>query len=552
MKFIRRMWNSKIINWLLLFVILFQIFVIIYFGMKKSNLYGDEILTFNLANRYYEPFLGNAGPYFNRWLSSDFWNTVITVSGKHRFAYDSVYYNQARDVHPPFYYYLIHTICSFFPGVFSKWFGILPNIVFFILTQLVIYQIGNTITANRIFSISLVIFYGFSWGIINNIVYIRMYAMLSFWAIVSFYLHIKLIKQFNHKILFLTLLTAWLGTLTQYYFLVYQFFVSLGFCIYLLWHKKKKELIQYSLGFLLVMILAVGYFPPLINHFTKTTQGKTAFQNLYRSSYIDRIKTFAHIISKDLFGAHILWAIKGYFAILIFKGISKILNIKGNLTRKYVEVMVSMNHNKLIAKYDFQEKDYIVIYMAFVSLFYFSVISKVAPYFVSRYLVIIYPLISFVFIYFLSKLILLFTQCKLAIISITCVISLICAVKFYDKVNLFQFNKDLCKVEQVIRGEKGDIAFLVVNQNENWWPTINQTLTMKETDQSYMLREEKLKQLGNILKDYNNNHSKILVYQTNSVKTDEKKFIQKLKTYSGYDKCKLLDNYIGKIYLLEK
>lgn len=554
MSFIRRVFDSKNGKWLLGFVLLLQIVVVCYFGIKKTNLFGDEIWTFNLANRYYEPFLSDASPYFNRWLSPGFWNSVVTVSTEHRFAYDSVYYNQAQDVHPPLYYYLIHTICSLFPGQFSKWFGIIPNILLFIGSQLLVFQMGNTITKNRFFSLALVIFYGFSWGIINNTVYIRMYGMLSFWAILAFYLHVKLTDRFSYKTLCLILLTAWLGILTQYYFLVYQFFVSVGFCAYLLWNQKRKELIQYSAGFLFVLILVVAYFPPMIDQIMGKTgnQGQAAFQNLLKSSYVDRINTFSHIVSKDLFGAHIVWVAKGYCMLFLLQGISKIFNIRCKWNRKCIELSANISHNEMAARHEFQSTDFLVLYMLFVSFSYFALISKIAPYFASRYFVIIYPLISFIFVYLLSKLSSLFTQKGFAVVGITCIISFLCAFNTYNKINLFGFNRDLDKVEKVIYEEHKDIAFLVISQGKYWWPAINQTFTMRKTNQSYMLAKDELPQLGNILESYNKTHNKVLVYKTDSLKMDDKKFVDAVKIYGGYNTYKLLDSYIGNIYLFEK
>lgn len=75
-------------------------------------------------------FLGDASKYYNRWLSPDFWNSALTVQQEYAFNYKSVFYNQAQDVHPPLYYVIIHTISSFFPGTYSKWFAIIPNMMF--------------------------------------------------------------------------------------------------------------------------------------------------------------------------------------------------------------------------------------------------------------------------------------------------------------------------------------------------------------------------------------------------------------------------------------
>ena len=64
-------------------IILLQIVVIMYFGVHKTWLFGDEQWTFNLANHYYEPFLGDASRYYNQWLTSDIWNKALTVQPKY-------------------------------------------------------------------------------------------------------------------------------------------------------------------------------------------------------------------------------------------------------------------------------------------------------------------------------------------------------------------------------------------------------------------------------------------------------------------------------------
>ena len=52
--------------------------------------------------------------------------------------YKYVYDLQSYDVHPPVYYFMLHTVCSVMPGVFSMWQGIGLNILF----SLIIYSLG--------------------------------------------------------------------------------------------------------------------------------------------------------------------------------------------------------------------------------------------------------------------------------------------------------------------------------------------------------------------------------------------------------------------------
>ncbi len=65
------------------------------------------------------------------WKTREEARDYLTVSPNERFSYASVYYNQARDVHPPLYCILNHTVCSFFPDTFSKYFFFSISLVFF-------------------------------------------------------------------------------------------------------------------------------------------------------------------------------------------------------------------------------------------------------------------------------------------------------------------------------------------------------------------------------------------------------------------------------------
>ncbi len=111
-----------------LFIIIHIIFAV-YLGMNKINYHYDERLTFGLANNTMGGVKIENGKVYHGF---SLYNDYLSVRNTERFDYKGVWKNQAKDVHPPFYYVIIHTICSFFPEQYSKWFGIIPNIIFMI------------------------------------------------------------------------------------------------------------------------------------------------------------------------------------------------------------------------------------------------------------------------------------------------------------------------------------------------------------------------------------------------------------------------------------
>ena len=234
--------NNK--NILLILLICSQCIVIYYFFYNKIDLFIDEQWSFILSNSYYFPFIGDASNYFDRWLTNDFFYNHMVAMKEHLFSYDSVWYNQKNDVHPPLYYFILHTICSIFPLSYSKWFGFIPNIVCFIVSQIFLFKsaniLFNDIDYNKkfILSICVCIFFGYSLGCINTAIIIRMYMMFTMFTIAALYINLYIIKNcISHvcscKKFFINCICLYfvyfLGILTQYLFAIPAFFISLYF-----------------------------------------------------------------------------------------------------------------------------------------------------------------------------------------------------------------------------------------------------------------------------------------------------------------------------------
>lgn len=396
--------NPSVLFWAFLCV---QILIMIHYGSRKLNLFGDEIWTFNLANRYFDPYLGDASRYYNQWLDWDFWNQAVTVLPEHRFSFSSVFFNQAHDVHPPFYYMVIHTVCSFFPEQFSKWFGIIPNMVFFVITQIAIWVESKRLFSSEWLALLICSFYGFSWGTINNVVYVRMYAMLTLWAFLSYALHLRMLRSFSYKYYLAILIVSFSGIMTQYYFLIYEFFISLGYCLALVIQKKYKILTLYASGFLLLLLFITQVYPPIIDQLLGRVgnQGQAAMQNMVKSNFSQRVAVFGHIISKDLFGAHIVWIASALSALFLGKIFSHFMKISFHRDKIQNRMMINLSIHTSEQNFsiDLNYINLCMVYSFFCILGYFCVIAKIAPYLESRYLVIIHPIIAILFIYILKK-----------------------------------------------------------------------------------------------------------------------------------------------------
>lgn len=275
--------DNKLIFLLLCLIIVVQSCFMIFQINKKQGFFIDEIYSYGLSNSVQMPYINKGDTAIqNKWVNSSFFDEYLTVQHGERFDYKSVYTNQAADVHPPFYYAALHTICSFFPDSFSKWQGEILNLILFIICEVFLFLLAWKVFKKDAFlAFGTVILYGCSIAAVDTLILIRMYMMLTMWAVISFYLHYKLITEgVTKRRLAAVFAVTYLGCLTQYYFLVLSFFIAAACGINMIIKKQWKNLIIYGL----VMAAAVGAmiatFPFVFEHlFGGGRVGKTTLNN---------------------------------------------------------------------------------------------------------------------------------------------------------------------------------------------------------------------------------------------------------------------------------
>ena len=106
-------------------------------GLKSYGLEGDELFCYISATSQG----GWKGICFlddQTWYDGDYFYQATVATGSERFNIPMVFENQTMDTHPPLYYTFLNIVCSFFPGQFSKWFGIGLNIFFLLLIHFLI------------------------------------------------------------------------------------------------------------------------------------------------------------------------------------------------------------------------------------------------------------------------------------------------------------------------------------------------------------------------------------------------------------------------------
>lgn len=383
---------------------------------KKNAFHSDEIFSYGLANSFYEPYLDTDSirdrigdghqENIGHWISGDVIRKYVTVQKGEQFRYDSVWYNQSKDRHPPLYYSVIHTISSFFPDTFSYIFGFAVNFVCFAVTQIFLYKLSRNILKSKYLAMTVCIFWGFSTAAIDLTIFIRMYCMLAMWTVIFLYLHSKLLvsdNPFFRQLVVIFIVTV-CGALTQYLFLFMAFVTAVCFCTRYIFKKDLKSFFAYGFsvsgGVISAMLIYPSYLP---NMLSETHHDKTKFWEqmnlclryltdpllpISKSDLIFWIPTFSSIIiALILFSIPVLYLFRDRK--FVIKLLAELKNIPSGLkTFKAKDALINIVG---------RVKN--INFMSWVMLAIISVIIAVTSYsikfssmfYINRYLFIIYP-----------------------------------------------------------------------------------------------------------------------------------------------------------------
>lgn len=364
-------------------IIVMHIFVILYWGNKKEGYHIDEVYSYGLANSYYAPFMDSNNDYWDNWHDANYLLDYVSVSTEHTFAYDSVYYNQTQDVHPFLYYTLLHTVCSLFPDTFSKWYAIGINIVFSVLTVIVLYSLARrTLDRNRWEAVILTGVYALSAGAISNAIYLRMYVLLTFWTLLYTFLHVCMYEKKDKRFLLSIMLVTGMGGLTQYYFYIFAFFISVFYVIYLLLRRKWKDLLQYCASMICSLGINVLIYPSTLEHIFNGYRGTEAVDNLAKSNLIEQTTSFFSYVNMELLGGKLKWMILGMTLICLM-----------SVFKKYISIEQLGIHVVVDRVFRMTKKKYMILALFGSVIGYFVIVSKISTIVANRYIFPIYPLI---------------------------------------------------------------------------------------------------------------------------------------------------------------
>ena len=261
--------------------------MMLFYAAHKQGYHVDELYTYELTN-YPGGFYALEDGYMDTWHDGSFYKAALTA-GK-PFDYATPWNNQKIDVHPPLYYCLVYTAESLFPGLGLPWVGLLPNFVCLLAGAAVLYCAAKRLTGRFWPAWTAAACWLLCVGTQGMAVFTRMYSLMMLEGVVLLYCHVVLWQALQNgakppRVVWLGLFAATLaGALTQYFFLVYCFFLCGLFGVWLLATRRFKTAGYYTTAKFTGLAAAYLTFPTMKEHIFSGSRGKQAFTSVFNLS----------------------------------------------------------------------------------------------------------------------------------------------------------------------------------------------------------------------------------------------------------------------------
>lgn len=218
----------------------------------------------------------------------------------------------------------------------------------------------------------------------STAVFVRMYAMLTCLCTALVLMHLVALAEVRRgelrkRTLAGLFLVTLAGILTQYYFLIFCFFLCGIFFLFLCVTKRWKQLAGYTVTEGLALCGAVLFFPQMLRHIFGGYRGKQALESVTQGAgFFQGLKKVGTIISDQLCNGWLEGAL--LLAVLVL----------------VVGLMVRRCRGK---KVHLADEDWTALYLLCVAGGYWGMITKIAPYQTDRYVFCVYPMLVLVLVY---------------------------------------------------------------------------------------------------------------------------------------------------------
>ncbi|MDE6388504.1 MAG: hypothetical protein K2L82_11940 [Lachnospiraceae bacterium] len=410
--------KSRILIGVILFLLLSA--NLLYWGSRKEGFFCDELYSYHFTSQLQYPYLvadRENETWLNQWHSSDYFQDYLTLTKEEVFDFSGVWKTIIADVHPPFFYLLLNFSSSvfsmIFPGIFTKWSGIFVNIWFFMMTMYFLWKLSKEVTESDFWSVMVCILYGFSAGAVSTVVFIRMYMVFTCFAVLFTYLNALLWKAVwmkdkkeNGWIYPLLSLTAFMGIMTQYYFLIYAFFICIVIWGYSLWRRNYFFAVKYAVSMGVSIAAVCLIWSDILNDIFSGYRGEEAFGNLAAGEgWFTALPQLFAVIDGELFGKGALLLLAFAVGLLFYRVLSVWWSIKKSTAEDgSIHILLEKRERRTEFELRFTMQDIIFVQILAAVFLYIVLISKIAPYKEDRYVFPIFPMIILLVVFLAKKL----------------------------------------------------------------------------------------------------------------------------------------------------
>ncbi len=268
---------------LLIFALVVQTIVYVKVGIDKSYIHMDEGYSLGLAS-YDKTEIQDSADFYDTWHNGAYYEDYLALGDDEMSDFSPVYENQKNDVHPPLYYLLLRIAMIFSPNHFSKWGGIIINIIIYAFITIFAYLILNKLYGNKpehkVKAVMIAFISSITLASLTNVIYIRMYALAALNIMIITFLHMKLYEKYSYKILAWIGLAALVGSLTHYFYLFYLAMLCAITVVHFIKHKEPKRIIGYAAALAIAAVCSLVIFPYSIQHMLFSNRGTGVISNL--------------------------------------------------------------------------------------------------------------------------------------------------------------------------------------------------------------------------------------------------------------------------------
>ncbi|MCM1144056.1 MAG: glycosyltransferase family 39 protein [Blautia sp.] len=281
---------------------------------QKESMHVDEYLTYGLANHEWDGNNKINPEYGVKMPATDVFDPFFYPDN---FSIKNVWLNQGHNVHPPLYYLCFHIFILATHHFLALKTGILLNIIFHMINIWLVWQIMRKLLSVEYEAVIGAVMYAFTPIILGNVLFIRMYVLMSAFILGLTLLFVREWDKSDRKTFYIKLgLLSVGGALTHYYFLIYLFFCCLVWGIFILLQRKWKELVFFIGTMTAAGGASIAIYPYMIKHLFQGSAGERSFNNL--SSLVTLKKNIPPFLKaiNNVYGGFLLAVI--FFAVIAF------------------------------------------------------------------------------------------------------------------------------------------------------------------------------------------------------------------------------------------